>query len=328
MSDSVERARRVAETVLLPDAARVDRASRIPHHHLAALDRAGLTGLAAASPSLAERMAVTEALASGCLATAFVWLQHQGAVATVAQGAAAVRERFLDDLAAGRRRAGVAITALRPPSPLRVTREADAFRLDGSVPWVTGWGVVELLLVAALDAEEVVHLLLVDVPSPGIAAGRLDLVAAHASSTATILLQGCRVPLDRLVATEPLAEQRARDAAGLAGNGALALGVAARALAELSDRGGLDAELDHARADLLAAGPGALPAARAAASDLALRAATRLVVATGARSVLTGTTAERLLREAAFLLVFGSRPGIRAELLARTSAGRLVGGMP
>jgi alkylation response protein AidB-like acyl-CoA dehydrogenase len=321
VSEPVDRARHLAETVLLPDAAAVDRADRIPLEHLDALDRAGLTGLAATAPSLAERMAVTEALATGCLATTFVWLQHQGAVAAVAQGAPAVRDRHLDDLATGRRRAGVAITALRPPAPLRVTRDGSAFRLDGRVPWVTGWGLAELLLVAALDADDVVHQLLVDVPAAGISAERLDLVAANAGSTATVTFSGAVVPADRLVGVQPLAEQRARDAASLAGNGALALGVAARAIALGTDAGGLDGELDRIRAALLAAGPDGLPAARAAASDLALRAAGRLVVASGARSVLAGSTPERLLREAAFLLVFGSRPAIRTELLARHGVG-------
>lgn len=321
MSDPLERARRVAQSVLLPDAAAVDGSRRIPADHLAALDAAGLTGLAAACPGLAERMAVTETLASGCLATAFVWLQHQGALAAVARGPAWLRGRYLDDLASGRRRAGVAITALRPPSPLRVARDGGGFRLDGVVPWVTGWGIAELLLVAALGAADVVHLLLVDVPGPGIAAERVALVAADASSTATVTFEDVRVPGDRLVGVQPLAEHRSRDAAGLAPNGALALGVAARAIAESVEPAGLDLELERARARLLAAAPDDLPGARAAASDLALRAATRLVVATGARSVLAGSTPTRLLREAAFLLVFGSRPAIKAELLARRGVG-------
>lgn len=262
-------------------------------------------------------MAVTEALASGCLATTFVWLQHQGAVAAVAQGEPTVRDRYLDDLATGRRRAGVAITGLRPPTPLRVKQGAGGFRLDGSVPWVTGWGIAGVLLVAALGADDLVHLLLVDVPGDGIGAERLALVAANASSTATVTFTGAPVPADRLVGVQPLQEQRARDGAGLAGNGALALGVAARAIAENRDPAGLDGELDRRRTALLAAGRDDLPAARAAASDLALRAASRLVVGAGARSVLAGAAPQRLLREAAFLLVFGSRPAIRAELLMR-----------
>ena len=59
------------------------------------------------------------------------------------------------------------------------------------------------------------------------------------------------------------------------------------------------------------------PAARAAASELALRAATTLMIHTGSRSVLTDNPAQMLLREAGFLLVFGTRPLIRDALLTR-----------
>jgi alkylation response protein AidB-like acyl-CoA dehydrogenase len=56
--------------------------------------------------------------------------------------------------------------------------------------------------------------------------------------------------------------------------------------------------------------------ARAAASAYAARVATRLVVTAGSGAVVRGHPAERLLREAAFLLVFGSRPAIKASLLS------------
>jgi hypothetical protein len=39
--------------------------------------------------------------------------------------------------------------------------------------------------------------------------------------------------------------------------------------------------------------------------------------------VSTGSVAERTAREAAFLLVFGSRPAIRAALLAQLGAARV-----
>jgi hypothetical protein len=48
-----------------------------------------------------------------------------------------------------------------------------------------------------------------------------------------------------------------------------------------------------------------------------MRAASTLAVETGSRAVLTTQHAQRLIREAAFLLVFGSRPPIREALLRR-----------
>ena len=54
---------------------------------------------------------------------------------------------------------------------------------------------------------------------------------------------------------------------------------------------------------------------RAAAAALAVRAAAALAVTQGAGAVLRGSDPERLTREALFLLVFGSRPAIKAALL-------------
>jgi hypothetical protein len=48
-----------------------------------------------------------------------------------------------------------------------------------------------------------------------------------------------------------------------------------------------------------------------------MRAAVTLLVSVGARGVLLHEHAQRLVREAAFLLVFGSRPAIHAALLQR-----------
>ncbi|HEY2791786.1 MAG TPA: acyl-CoA dehydrogenase, partial [Micromonosporaceae bacterium] len=101
-------------------------------------------------------------------------------------------------------------------------------------------------------------------------------------------------------------------------NGFLSLGLISRCCA-LIGPSPLDARLEAARADLVAADPATTPAARAQASELAMRAASMLAVSTGARAVLRDQQAQRLVREALFLLVFGSRPAIKAELLSRLS---------
>ena len=317
LEDPVAVARRLAEEVLLPDAAAVDAAVTLPGAHLAALDAAGLTGLAAADPDLGTRLAVTAALASGCLATAFVWLQHQGALAAVEGSPLA--GRFAAPLAAGAVRAGVAITALRGPAPLTAERTADGWRLTGQVPWVTGWNRIDVLRVAALDGEDVVSLLADAGPAPTLEAEPLALTAARASGTATLRFDGHDVPGDRLLSVVPHADWLAADPSGLAGNGALALGVAARAAA-VADSAPLAGEASALLEALATAEADALPELRAAASALAVRAAATAAVTEGARSVLAGSAGERLTREAQFLLVFGSRPAIRQALLSRLGA--------
>jgi hypothetical protein len=168
------------------------------------------------------------------------------------------------------------------------------------------WGLVDCRANAAISAEP------------------LNLVAVMASETVRVNFQNCRISADRLTQAMPLSHWQQLDAATLRSNGSLALGVAARCCA-LIGPSSFDDELASARAALDAGTAQTMPAARAAAAELALRAAAALVVATGSRAVLTDADAQRLAREAVFLLVFGTRPAIKnglTELLARTGLDR------
>ncbi|MDQ3385290.1 MAG: acyl-CoA dehydrogenase, partial [Actinomycetota bacterium] len=170
--------------------------------------------------------------------------------------------------------------------------------------------------VAARTPEDDVVWLLVDAPSPGIGHQPLRLLAVNASATVTLSFAGVRVAVDRETSRFPWAEWPARDAAGLRTNGSLALGVAGRCC-RLIGPSALDEELEACRAALDGGTPETMPAARAAAAGFAVQAAAALVAHQGSRSVVVGGHAERLLREATVLLVFGSRPSINRELLAR-----------
>ncbi|HKE65227.1 MAG TPA: acyl-CoA dehydrogenase, partial [Micromonosporaceae bacterium] len=68
---------------------------------------------------------------------------------------------------------------------------------------------------------------------------------------------------------------------------------------------------------LITADSDSAPDARAAVSELAWRAAATLTAWQGARAVLAANQAQRLVREATFTMVFGSRPVIRDALLHR-----------
>jgi alkylation response protein AidB-like acyl-CoA dehydrogenase len=315
VTDPLDKARQIAEDVLFPAALEVDATGVIPAGHLDLLASEGFYGMAVGDVPHPAR--VVETLAGGCLATTFVWMQHHGAVRAVADSERPdLVEEWLDPLRRGERRAGVALGALRPgPPSVRASAVDGGYRLDGASPWVTGWGMVDVLLTAARDDSETAIWLLVDaVPGPTLGAQALDLVAVNASSTVEVTFDGHFVPAQRVAVTMPYAEWGPRDAAGLRMNGSFALGVAGRAIRLLGPSPLAD-ELDRCRAALDAATPEELPAARAAASELAMRAAATLTVAAGARSVLRDHHAQRLVREATFLLVFGSRPPIKAALL-------------
>lgn len=319
----------LAEEVLFPAAAATDAADVLPEANLEALADAGFYGIFA-PPELGglgapEAMPeVVEVLASGCLTTTLVWIQHFGLLGSLLGGPAHLQERWLAGACRGEVRGGIAFGGLLPGPPvLTATRTEgdDGWRLDGHAPFVSGWGRIHLVHVAARGPDEtVVNLVIGAVGDPRVRVTRQRLAAVDASSTVRLDFDGLVVPDELVLSVEPY------DRAGSLGtrlrlNGSLALGVARRAITLLgSDAGGLTDELVARRAELDGADADGMAPARAAASELALRSAAALAVSVGSRSVLADDHAQRLVREALFLLVFGSRPPIKAALLDRLGA--------
>jgi len=333
---AVSRARQVADEVLFPSAANVDTADQIPAEHLDALATAGLYGLAGPRSAggwdadLATFCGVTEIMSDGCLATTFVWLQHHSAVrALTSSPNSGLRDRWLEPLCAGAARAGIALGGARPgPALLRARAVPGGYAFHGSAPWVTGWGMIDVLhTLARDDSGNVVAALLPAQADDSLAADRLELVAVNASRTVELRFAGHFVPAELVSFVMPHSDWMARDAGGLRANGSLSLGVAGRCcqlIGQLAGCEGLTAELrtelTARRAALDDADSASMPAARAAASALAFQAAGALVAAAGSQSILIGSHPQRLAREALFLLVFGSRPAIKERLTAVLAA--------
>ena len=325
----LDRAREIAETVLFPAALETDRSQRVPPGQLDLLASEGFYGLAGpvhaggARADYPTQCLVAEAFAGGCLTTAFVWIQHQGVLRRLVGAPAVLRESYLGPLCRGERRAGVALGGSLPGPPrLRAREVPGGYLLDGHSPWVTGWGMIDTLAVAARDERDTLIWALIDAAEgETLSVLPLHMVAASASGTVTAGFAGHFVPDDRVLRRQPFAEFGPEDARGLRMNGSLALGVLARCLALLGPSG-LDEQAGACRAGLDEAAPENLPAARAAAAELAMRAATALLVQAGSRGILLDQHPQRLVREAMFLCVFGSRSAIKAELLARLEAAR------
>jgi alkylation response protein AidB-like acyl-CoA dehydrogenase len=335
MADVVDRARELAHDVLLPAAEEVDATATIPEGHFRALADAGLYGLAADDDVAFEDVAgVVELLAGACLTTTFTWMQHHGVVrALAATDRADLRERHLAAAARGDTRCGVAFAGAIPQPPkLWATAVDGGWRLDGVAPLVTGWGIVDLLQISARDAAtadagddeaQVVSLLVPAVPTPGVTVQPLELAAANGSRTVRLDVEGWFAPGDAVVSVRSRTDFLAGQHASSRINGCLALGVAGRCAALVAEAGEADAaaalrdELDAARDGLDAglADASRMPAARATASALAVRAAAALTVAVGSRAIVGRHPAQRLAREAAFTLVAAGRPEIRSTLL-------------
>ena len=328
-SDWVVRARRIADEELFPAALTVERLDHVVPDQLDKLASEGFYGIAAPVehgglgrnlyPVLGD---VIAALAGGCLTTTFVWLQHLTplmAVASIAQPRD--RERWLAPLASGKVRAGLAMAR---PELIRVRAVPGGYELTGESAWVTGWELIHVLLVGGVDERDMLHFFLVDAresaPSepPTLTVRPTQLMAVQASRTVSLTFNRHFVPADRLGLTQPLNQFVAAEAGGSAMNGFLAVGVAERC-ARLLETDDLEADIADTRQRLLNATGDEVPDARAQSSLLAARAAARLVVRTGSRSVLMDENAGRLHRESGFLLVFGLRPAIKESLLRRLS---------
>jgi alkylation response protein AidB-like acyl-CoA dehydrogenase len=313
---------RALSSQFFADAAEVDSAAMLPAEHVRALASAGMYGIFApvAKGGLgldyAGTCAVVEELASSCLATTFVWVQHFRFLGAMVDptSPAKLREVYLAGAVRGEVKGGVALTGLLPgPARLSAQPAPGGWRVDGEAPWVSGWGVVDLVFLVARGPDETVVSLLLDGRSqPGLSVEPQRLSAANASGTVRLGFDGVRVAGDRVVSQQPYEAAR-HQSERLRLNGSFALGVTKRCCALLGPSP-LDDDLVVCRSELDIADEAAMPRARARASGLAVRAAHALAVHRGARSAIAGDVAERLTREAAFLLVFGSRPGIKDAL--------------
>ncbi|GAC00372.1 hypothetical protein GONAM_15_00790 [Gordonia namibiensis NBRC 108229] len=330
---------RVADDVLFPTAAGVDRTGVVPPSHWRALADAGLYGIAApveaGGPGLefGEVTEILEVLVSGCLSTAFTWLQHHGVVISLSRTPnRSLRDELLEPTVTGRLRAGVAYAGVVPTPPrMTATRTDDGWVFTGHAPFVSGWGTVDLLQISARDTEtdDVIAAILPTAELPtAVRASPVELTAAAATSTVSLQVDGLPVPDARVVSRVSIDEFFANQNVGVRLNGTLPFGLvrrctalldvagrapAARRLRERADeaRMALDSAMDDATA---------LLAARADAARLALEAVAALVAARGGEALLHGSDAERLFREASFILVAASRPELK-DLLVRRFAG-------
>ena len=339
-------ARRLADDLLRPEAERID-VDGVPRSHVDALGRAGLLGLTApirwggaqAAPAVVRE--VTETLAAADCSTWFVWTQHHTPVRTLIRGDnPPLRDQWLPELATGRALAGVAYTHLRRPGrpALSAERSAGGWRITGDIAWLTSWGLADVFLLGAQHADDVVWVLLPLTGRRELTAVSLALMAMGGTSTVRVHVRDLAVADDEVVLVEPLTTWRVADAAKTVDVNPAVFGVTREAVARLRrlaadrddpDAAGLaqavDAELTDLRAsayDLVDSVPAGERVAdrlavRAAAHVLACRATAGLLAAGAGRAIARDAPAQRLAREALFLLVQGQTPPVRAATLRR-----------
>ncbi|MFJ2158408.1 acyl-CoA dehydrogenase family protein [Streptomyces sp. NPDC087856] len=320
----VARARHLADDLLAPHAEQVDQES-VPASHIEAIKQSGLLGVSApvayggsAAPGAVARE-TAEILAGACCSTWFVQTQHHTPVLTLAKSELPVRERLLGPLARGELLSGVAYAHLRayPRIPVRVTRDRGGWRFDGTVPWYTGWGLNDVMLLAGVtDEDEALFAFTEAREQEGLRPSEpMRLAALTASRTVSLELDGLWLPEDAVALRTPYEEWAKADRPKPTNASPAVFGVAEAALALLDDdtSAPLRTRLDEVRKEAYALAEHPVPheylaerlALRTRAYEVLMAATTAAVVAGGGRSLSLTNRAQRLAREALFLLVQG-----------------------
>jgi alkylation response protein AidB-like acyl-CoA dehydrogenase len=350
-----------AERELRPIAAEWDEREAFPPDLLAKAAKLGLASYAIPSEhggggvDHVTAALIAEELAWGCAALAATITATMFPVRPLVRfGTPEQQARYLPRLASEEGTlAAIAFTEAHAGSDVQAMRatarrDAGGYVLDGEKVYVTNGGIADLTLVfARLDGEITAFLL--ERGDPGVSAGRKERkLGLRASYTGSIVLEGARVPADRLLGAEGQGFEVALDffAASRPQVAASAVGVARAALEHatayarereafgrpLLARQGVSFKLAETAMEVEAArllvwrACAALDAgedaglygsyAKAYAADAAMRAATEAVQVLGGAGVMRDQPVEKWLRDAKVFQIVEGTSEIQRQIVA------------
>ncbi|MFQ3329299.1 MAG: alkylation response protein AidB-like acyl-CoA dehydrogenase [Candidatus Poriferisodalaceae bacterium] len=314
----IDTARFVSDQELFPRAIEADVSGLVPVQQLEILRSAGFYGLfspahvGGAGVDVATQHQVVEILASGCLTTTFCWVQHGGASKAAASVEGPMKDKWANPLASGEARGGVAFAHLVRPGPPTLVAESksNGWHFSGTAPFVTGWGDIDVILVAARHENNIVWALVEANETSCIRSRDLSLAALNSTRTVELSFDSLHVDETQVTQIEEFDSWYRQYQSGLRANGSLGLGVTGRALSLLGPSA-LDDELKATRSMLDGASASELPAARGRLGDLCIRSTAALLASRGGSGMIVDQHAQRLAREALFLLVQGQTPEIK-----------------
>lgn len=325
-----------------PRAGAIDQDMNTLREALSEMGRRGLLGLRvphefggrSLEPMEFRRFQEASARASGALA--FLESQHQSACGLIARSTnEPLRARLLPRLASGSESSAIAFSHLRRKgSPaLSAAPTPGGWKLNGRLPWVTGWGLFTICVTAATLPDE--RILFVTHPLTGSAqlhpSPPLSLAAMAVTQTVTVGLDDLFVPESEVVGVHAASWIEENDRIAVALQSPLALGCAGAAIDVLRDQRGARAAADLLERELAGVRDEAYRAmeekidlarglrARAAAIELMGRAAHAAVVASAGGGNLMSHPAQRVYREALAFSVLALSGPIQEAVLDRLS---------
>ncbi len=244
-------AREIADKEIRPVAAEYDREGKFPWPIVEVLAKSDLfrvfidekfDGMSEGAPIM-NMVIVTEELSKACggIALSFAGTAL-GTIPIILGGSNEQKERWLPDIASGRKLAAFALTEPQAGSDagaVRTTalRDGDYYVLNGTKQWITNGGEAEFYSVIALTnpakGPRGASCIVVEKGTPGFTFGKKeDKLGIRASATRELIFQDCRVPVENCLGREGTGFITAMKTFDVSrpGVGAQALGIAQGAL--------------------------------------------------------------------------------------------------
>jgi alkylation response protein AidB-like acyl-CoA dehydrogenase len=212
----LDQVRRIADTVIAPNAARYDREEAFPQASVDVVKSLGLNAIfvpeayGGAPMSYRLYLAVVQTIAEACASTGVIYATNfHGMKPLIDFGTEEQKKRLLPRVAAGAL-ASLAITEAAGGSDatamtMRFTPDGDDIVVDGNKLFITSGDVADLLLVFGKwseieDPKQAISALIFEKDTPGFEVVRVEEKLGHrASSTVALAFNQCRVPRANLL---------------------------------------------------------------------------------------------------------------------------------
>jgi len=326
-------ARKIAEESILPVRAELDEKEEFPWAIMKDLADTDMFGVfvpeeyGGVGGGCFELCLVMEELSRVCSAVAVSYAASAlGSLTLLEYGTEAQKQKYLLDIASGKRLAAFALTeatAGSDASAIKTTanREKGGYVLNGTKQFITNGGEAEIYTVIALTSKERgargASAFLVEKDTPGFTFGRKEKkMGIRASATRELVFEDCLIPEENIVGKEGMGFimtmrllARSRPAIG-----AQAVGLA---------QGALEAAVDYARQRIQFGHPIiSLQAVQHMLADMAIQVeAARSLVYAAARTIDSG--AKNFTEESAMSKVFASDVAMKVT----TDAVQIFGGV-
>jgi butyryl-CoA dehydrogenase len=250
-------AAQIAREKIRPQRAELDAGEDFPWEIVKVLAQSDLYGLyipeayGGMGGGVFENCLAVEKLAEACIGVATTFAASGlGAYPILLYGSEELKQKYLPDIASGRRLAAFGVTesgAGSDVSGIQTTavRDGDDYILNGTKQWITNGGEAEIYSVLAITdrakGPRGATFFVVEKGDPGFTFGKKEKkLGLRASATRELVFQDCRIPKDRIIGREGMGFIVAMKTFDKSrpGIGALGVGLA---------QGALDISVEYAR---------------------------------------------------------------------------------